>query len=166
MFAGAWCIAMGVAQIRHYGLRGEEILEPDQFERSAKWVGNGQLTLEDHEALVGYALNGQGQIPTSLVAARKLAMSIRNPDWLAGPVTPPEPEPVKRRKEPEEDEPSLEQLKLERQRVERPIVPPERLPKLPVGYFDGYLSADEPENSINWAEVRRGDGTTYWIRSR
>ena len=39
-------------------------------------------------------------------------------------------------------------------------------PDLPPGYFDGCVSADEPEDSVDWVKVWRGDGTAYWIRGR
>jgi hypothetical protein len=38
--------------------------------------------------------------------------------------------------------------------------------KLPPGYFDGNISEVMPEDPYGWAEVRRGDGTSYWIRCR
>jgi hypothetical protein len=146
--AGLWCVRFGIMQVRAYGLVADE-LEPDQFERSARWVGRGQLTLEDHEVLVNNALTGGCSIPSRLVDARALALDLRTPGWRDGPVNLHKTDSAQMTLQPDGS-----------------TVATVRLPRLPRGYFDGYLSAEEPENTDGWAEVRRGDGSTYWIRSR
>jgi hypothetical protein len=54
---------------------------------------------------------------------------------------------------------------LYRQEVKE-VVPDQPVLALPPGYFDGNISADEPEDLTGWAEVRRGMGSSYWVRTR
>lgn len=139
--AGIAAVVFGVLQARAFGLTAEEF-EPDQFERSAQWVGRGQISLEDHEILVGHTLAGGCSIPTRLVDARALVAELRQPVVLV------------------KEDPRQMALTNEVDTC------PGRLPRLPRGYFDGYLSADEPEDTTDWAEVLRGDGSSYWLRTK
>lgn len=138
---GGLAIAHGLSEARRLGsgLRvGDRVLLEGELERLLRdWYAADKLTVEQFDLLMGEVVAGCADWRTYAEAVAKAA-----------------------------DIQYRAEVRAAARAGEIPDRAAKTYLKLPPGYFDGNLSAQEPEDKDGWAEVRRGDGTSYWIRSR
>jgi hypothetical protein len=138
---GYICLAHGLVEGRRLGSGprvGDRLLAgTDRGRLLRDWYASGKVTIEQLDLLMGEVVAGRAEWK-DLAEAVRLAADLK--------------------------------YRMEVRAAVKAGEIPERAArtylKLPPGYFDGNLSAQEPENTLGWAEVRRGDGTSYWIRCR
>jgi hypothetical protein len=142
MYVGLLLIREGWEQARRLGSGprvGDRVLTGTDRERLLiDWYANGRLTIEQFDLLMGEVIAGRADWRT-INEAVLLAMDLKYRAEISAAARAGEiPEQAART----------------------------YLMKLPPGYFDGNISEVMPEDPYGWAEVRRGDGTSYWIRCR